>query len=674
MALLEYNLTAVGEANIKRALSNIESWMAQHNAKMARMFGHPIGGVAGGAAMGQRAAHVAANDAKKMYGPGRREHAKAVDYRIKQDLKAEAASVKAHERAEKTKTRETEREAKKRERAIEAAARAEQRIQERAARQQAMHVRSGIKGMLGSAGSVLGSVGALGIGLTGLAGGAIVANALHGRMKLEAQATGLANQMVGEGASTDEIRTQRDAIVKQVNSIRGASSDAAVGSARAFGGISGNYGLGLKMAQDFTKISLATDVDLQDISRLAGNAYMKIKTPGMSEDEARKQTLEAVRTFAGQGNIGAVEIKDLAEYGGRLTAASRQFQGTRVENMAKMGTLAQVAVGSGSATDAAEATMAAARFASDLTEHADTVAALKINGKSISPFTDKSKTQFRGIDTLVADIMEGTGGNMSKMKDIFGERSYKMAQGFQGIYLDAEKQEKGSGRAAVLAEFEKFQKAAVSEKDVETRAAARLADEDIRLEMAMKELNSRIATSLTPAFGDLIKLTSDLIPVFAGMFGAIKDVSGWVADKLGLTKKNLGTEGSQDRQREEALAVAGEGAMTPYGRLNSAQARLDKARGELNSTPDSESIGALLSGTDTPTLKRYREAEKDVQRAAKELQQYEKNTAATEANTKAMAALSDVLRINVAAGGGATRAGATLPRGADGTSSGNEFY
>lgn len=469
----------------------------------------------------------------------------------------------------------------------------------------------------------------MGAGLLGLSGGAIVANALHGRAKLEAQATGLANQMVGEGASQDEIRNQRDSIVKQVNAVRGASSDAAVGSARAFGGISGNYKLGLNMAQDFTKISLATDVGLEDISRLAGNAYMKLKTPGMSEDEARKQTLEAVRTFAGQGNIGAVEIKDLAEYGGRLTAASRQFQGSRVENMAKMGTLAQVAVGSGSATDAAEATMAAARFASDLTEHADKVSQLRIHGKSISPFTDKSKTQFRGIDTLVADIMEGTGGNMSKMKDIFGERSYKMAQGFQGIYLDAEKQEKGSGRKAVLAEFEKFQKASVSEKDVETRAAARLADTDVQLEMGLKELNTIVGSSVMPAFVGLLPAIKDAVPAFGELLASTKYLIEAFGGAITFLNKNflhgLGTKGQSD----SALDVAADGSRGPAARLVAAQERLDKASADVDKNGFFDNLGATLAGEDTPAMRRLKEASADVRAAQRDVDATVKNTEET---------------------------------------------
>lgn len=629
MALLEYNLTAVGLSAIERAFRSIEGYAAAHNRKMAQMFGQPVGGPMGGGysnAVAARTSHQAANDAAKMYGPGQREFAKSVDYRIKQELKAErevtrilARTTKAHEKAEREKTRETERETKKREKLAEAEGRAMLRGERRGvaaaqqeSRRKSLLVSNGIRGTLGGAGKVVTTIGAAGLGLTGLAGGAAVANAVHGRAQIEAAATGLANQMVPEGATQEQILAQRQAIVGQVNAVRGASSMDAIGSARAFGGISGNYGLGLKMAQDFTKISLATDVGLEDISRLAGNAYMKIKTPGMSEDEARKQTLEAVRTFAGQGNIGAVEIKDLAEYGGRLTAAAAQFKGSRVENMAKMGTLAQVAVGSGSATDAAEATMAAARFASDLTEHAKDVSKLTVGGKSINPFTDKSKTQFRSIDTLVADIMQGTGGDMSKMKDIFGERSYKMAQGFQQIYLDAEKNQKGSGRQAVMDKFTEFMKSSVSEKDVETRAAARLQDADMQLASAIKVLNDDISKSVTPAFVEMLGKLHEATPAIGEALGATKYLVEAFGGLAKLVNGITGVSGSNEEERQlnkDAVDAANLGTIKdPKQRVEAARALEDKASKELDNTGWIENIAAFFSGTDTAAFTKWKAA------------------------------------------------------------------
>jgi hypothetical protein len=333
--------------------------------------------------------------------------------------------------------------------------------------------------------------------------------------------------------------------------------------------------------------------------------------------------------------------------------------------MAQLGALLQIGKGEGAAADAAEGVTSIQRIIADAIKGSKNFKKL-----GIDVFSDKSHTKIRSVRELTTGVLEQTGGDLGKIMKVFGARSMHAFSGLANIYTQAGgKVEKGGvGTKALDQEWERFEKATLSATDIETQSKVRLNDVDKQLEEAMKDLNFRIANNLTPAFRDLVGMTSDLIPIFAGMFSAIKDVTGWITDKLGLSKHNLGVEDSQNSQRDSALAVANEGSMTPSQRLFAAKQRFEKAKGELNQTPFSEDLGALLTGTDTPTLRRYREAEKDVQQAAKELQQYEKNTAATEANTKAMNALSDLMRVNIVSGGSTGRAGGAPPRGPDGSS------
>jgi hypothetical protein len=70
--------------------------------------------------------------------------------------------------------------------------------------------------------------------------------------------------------------------------------------------------------------------------------------------------------MAGQGKVGAVEMKDLAKYGGRLAAASQAFGGNAGQNLGDMGALAQLSVARGGASSAAEAATSVAGFANTL--------------------------------------------------------------------------------------------------------------------------------------------------------------------------------------------------------------------------------------------------------------------------------------------------------------------
>lgn len=547
---IKYQYQIAGEADIKRSLTNVARHAEMENTRVLKTQART------------RTATAAASSAANVNGSARaaeREWNERLKAEERATKKATAAAVKEHEKAEREKTRQTEREARERAKIEESWARKQRQLrdqhfraqerQQRAEEAATVRARSRshntLRGVVGGTARTVSGIAGGALAVTGLGGTALAANALHGGMAAEKSALGLANQMAGAGDTKEQIRAKAAEITKRAQGVRGFSTEDVLGSARAFGGISGNYQLGLDMSDQLAQISLATDVNLEEISKVAGNAFMKLKTPGVSDKDAQEQTLEAVRAFAGQGNVGAVEIKDLAQYGGRLTAGAAKFKGTRLENMKQMGTLAQVAVGSGSATDAAEATEAAVRFADDLTTHADKFGNLSLKGKKISAFTDPGtgpgkNTQLRGIKELVADAIEATGGSQTMLGDIFGARSKKMTEAFASKYTEAEaanaalapgqRQAKGvAGRAAIMAEFDKFDKAALSQKDQVIRAEAALAGTTAQVEEAMKAINSKLAGELLPLMPTLIGSLAQITPLLVNTVKSVTTITNWLA-------------------------------------------------------------------------------------------------------------------------------------------------
>lgn len=526
MPFIKYDFAIVGLNDVERGFATLEKRAVEHNRRVMSSMGFgpsARGGFGGGASSGIHAANTNASvrEAERIEKARIRAEERVAAAKVKEaqkaDAKVERLQQKETERWQKLaqrsadyRIREEERVTKARERL----AKEEERNQERLLSRARQNYANTARGMIHGVGRTVGGALTAASALTGIGGAALFANATHEYMATKASASGLANTMADAGESAASINQRKGDILSAAIGVRGMRTVDKIEAARAFGGISGNYKLGLSMMGDLTNMSLATDVGLTDIARVAGSAYMKMKTPGMSEGQAKQQTLEAVRTFIGQGNIGAVEIKDLAQYGNRLTAGAAMFAGSRQQNMGYMGTLAQMAVGMGQAADAAEATTAAERFASDVTLHAKTIEKLQVGGKHVKAYTDSSKTQYREIPALLADIIQGTGGDMSKMHHIFGERSGKMATGFQQLYLDAERANAGlapgerkakgqAGREAILAKFEEFQKSAISEADVAERAKARLSDEDMILAGNMEKLNMAIGKELAPALTEL---------------------------------------------------------------------------------------------------------------------------------------------------------------------------
>jgi hypothetical protein len=543
---IRYEYQIAGEADIKRSMSSVASHAEKENNRTLRA-----------QTRARQTSAGAANSNASV-----REAEKAETARLKAAEKADKLAArsaeKEHNKAEREKTKITDREAKERARIEEQWSQKQARLKEQhfrdvarrerdEERQTARHraslyntTRSVTSGTVRRVSNIASGASMV----AGIGGVMLATNALHEGMKVEKSSLGLANQMAKPDETPEQIKKRAEAITKQVDSIKGATSSDLITGAREFGGISGSYAVGLRAQQQLNEIALATDVDLASLSKVAGGTYQKIKTPEMSEDEALKQTLETVRTFAGQGNVGAVEIKDLAQYGNRLTSGAMRFKGTRIENMKSMGSLAQVAAGFG-ATDAAEATEAAIRFADDLSTHADKFGELKLNGKRISAFTDPGvgpgkNTQMRGIRELVGDAIQATGGSQTMLGEIFGMRSKKMTDAFAQKYTEAEaanaalapekRQAKGkAGRAAIDAEFDKFDKAALTEKDQALRAEAALTGTTAQLDEAMKKMNTSLATELLPVMPGLIHSFSELAKPLADIVSKAAAVASWLA-------------------------------------------------------------------------------------------------------------------------------------------------
>jgi hypothetical protein len=127
-------------------------------------------------------------------------------------------------------------------------------------------------------------------------------------------------------------------------------------------------------------------------------------------------------------------------------------------------------------------------------------------------------------------VLDKTGGDIEKTSGLFGIESGKIFKGLSATYGEAEKKQKGSGRQAVTAEFNRYASADLSAADVNNRAASRLADPDLKLKEGMKELNARIGETLIPmvlrlsdTFGRLLPFAEQAAVVFARLVETFLD-------------------------------------------------------------------------------------------------------------------------------------------------------
>ena len=140
---------------------------------------------------------------------------------------------------------------------------------------------------------------------------------------------------------------------------------------QSFVGKTGDLATGKAALPGLAKLARATGTSLEDMIGSAGEASKALGEvgPGKEFETAEEKGMALVnvlRLIAGQGKVGAVELKDLAKYGGRLSAASQAFGGNAAQNLGDMGALAQLAVARGGAASAAEAATSVAGFANTL--------------------------------------------------------------------------------------------------------------------------------------------------------------------------------------------------------------------------------------------------------------------------------------------------------------------
>lgn len=530
---IEYDLSVIGMRDIERAFQTLEKRVAEHVRKVdaltATRGGRGAVGGAGGtgpantngrlvnaerearrlAAITERTQKAEARNAEQW----ERHNTRIRDQRLREDEKAEKTRTRMIEREHKERTRIAQRSAKTEARVVEA--------EQRSAMRSRHETTARRVGFARAVGGDLVGIGRAGLAMTGLAGGALFANAAHDYAKTGAMATELAGKIQGKGATAQGIAAERERLLVNSMGVQGFSQQQVLGMAGSYGGITGDYAGGMAIAPQLAKVALATGGNIDELSTVAGRANLSLKG-SFSGNDLNKMVMQSVRMFAGQGEAGAVEIGDLAKYAGRLTSKAGQFTGTREGNFTTLGAMAQVAMGSG-ASSAEDATTSVSRFSDDLLDKQKELRAIGI--KSIFGADKK----LRDPEELIVDIMKKTGGSLQKTNPLFGKETAKMIAGYSDIYMAAEEQKKGSGESAIRKSFANFRGATLNEADVNVRAASMQGEQGQILTENMKNLNQAIGKELVPVITDFIKYAGKAAPEMGSLAKATADTAKWFA-------------------------------------------------------------------------------------------------------------------------------------------------
>jgi hypothetical protein len=435
-------------------------------------------------------------------------------------------------RADVTRLRTRERVERESRRKAERSAAAQARTAERAAIVQARSMATSRtmvrRSMVGAAGrSVTGAVGTLGryaLLSTGLMGGFAAGAAIGHAKRVEQASAELANQAyrAGSGVSRKEI-AERVTRTAQTEGIRtGLGAEGIIEGLRQFVAISGNLPAGLSMAGFMADIADATGASIEDVGRTGGQIMQAMMAREVPETEALEQTMEIFRSMAAQAKLGSIEFRDMATQMGSLISSTSRFSGPLDDLAATMGAMAQLAI-AGGASSPEEAMTSIKRFSDDLIQNAkrwEKMIASKPGTKGMTFFTDEKKTRLRNPIEIMLDIFKVTGGDLTKVKQLFGIRSMKAIEPFQQAFtaVSGAVEKEGGGEAAVETvrrRLARFRGAKMEAKELRGSAAAARRTTARRIDIATESFKQAVGEKLLPVVAELIPHFEKLIPHLA---------------------------------------------------------------------------------------------------------------------------------------------------------------
>jgi hypothetical protein len=402
-----------------------------------------------------------------------------------------------------------------------------------------------------------------------------IAGSMSRVVGLEQQAQKVANSgyLAGEkdangNPTANATRVGASELVAQARSVAGEyglEASTALDALDGFATIAGDLALGRRLLGDMAKLSAATGTELGDMAAAAANVANQLDGVENKEEVINR----VMKTIAGQGKLGAVEVADLSTHMARVAAASSKFAGDRAVNIQKMGALAQLARSKGGAPSAAEAARSVANLSTMFTKTARIDAFEKASGGGVKVYTDATKTKVRDPLAIIEDSLMATGGNLQKLNKMYQDTvAFRAVAGAASIFNDAGGGE--AGRAKVRAELSRLLEGAdlkddeideSSRRQKET-AAAKAAQFQNQLDTIVEKVAKDLIPALDKAAPHILKFAELLgniatsainhpLIAGAGALGFVTMRAGIEsAFRAGIEKMILGSRWGRGKEKE----------------------------------------------------------------------------------------------------------------------------
>jgi hypothetical protein len=238
---------------------------------------------------------------------------------------------------------------------------------------------------------------------------------------------------------------------------------------------------------------------------------------------------KVMRQIAGQGKLGAIEVKDLARQMAKVAASGNFFKGGAAANIATLGVFAQEAKLEGGASSSTMAATSVSSFARALATP-KTVKQWQAHGFANGAFTDASRSELMDPLTIVKNALRASSGangqgksNETTFGQLFGSaQAARAATGWQAVYNRA-----GGGDAGIKAvedEFNRLKSAMLDTEEVQRAFKTTLTSSQSAaaiMNNKLDEMADSITTAVLPAFLKIAPGIEQGISSFANLLAQV---------------------------------------------------------------------------------------------------------------------------------------------------------
>jgi hypothetical protein len=451
-------------------------------------------------------------DAAKSIERASRDAARAKERAAKDELRVKnqinALEVRDWQKTEREKTRAAESAARDRERIAKKEATDAIREQERAARHRAAQARTFGSTIGGAANRTMGIAGRLAMTVGAVGGGFAIADTLGKGIREEAMAGQIVRSSAVTGGLTGK-NVEQASLAAAIGS--GGIKEQGLAGIDAFIRETGDLKSGVELVRDLARYAAASGASMENLGAVAGQTFTH-----MNGDVGK--TKEVLLALSGQAKTGAIDIRNLAEYGGRLVGSAELFQGGTGANIETFGALAQLAKRKGGKIDAAEATEAASRIFGEVSMHAQHFEGMGVKVKGAGG-------KLRPVEDILLDTLVKTKGDITAIPKLFGRQAGGVEVGLAQSFLEGsggktDAASLAAGRARAAAAIQELRKPS-TEADVDEGVKARLAENEAKINIAMEQFHNTLNERLLPKLPELIDKFVQLIPAIEKFIDAI---------------------------------------------------------------------------------------------------------------------------------------------------------